>query len=1319
MSERTIFLAALDIADPAGRSAYLERACGGDAALRRQVEALLAAHRREGSFLDVPALAQAGGLTAAAQPEAEPGPAPHPLPAGRCEGPGTRVGPYKLLQQIGEGGMGVVWMAEQEQPVRRRVALKVIKPGLDSEQVLARFEAERQALAMMDHQNIARVLDTGTTDSGRLYFVMELVHGVPITQFCDENKLTPRQRLGLFVPVCQAIQHAHHKGVIHRDVKPSNVLVTLYDDRPVPKVIDFGVAKATEQRLTERTLFTQFGALVGTFEYMSPEQAEMNAFGVDTRSDVYSLGVLLYELLTGTTPLERKRLRAAALDELVRLIREEEPPRPSVRLSSSDTLAKVAAARQTEPAKLTKLVRGELDWIVMKCLEKDRARRYETANGLARDVQRYLADEPVEACPPSAGYKLRKFAHKYRTPLRVAGAFVLVLVAAVIVSTWQAVRATLAETDAREQRNAATELAAREGQARRDLAGQQRQTQAAKDRAEKALTQAQERSALLAVQGAQSLIEQQHHHAALLFLARGLESLPAQATDLEHYLRLHIGGLRREVPVLRTAVATRFFVRAVAFSPDGKRFLASSTDMEDGDEGARLWDSASGKPVGPILSHKGALYSVAFHPGGKMVLTGGGDGMARLWDVAAGKPVGPPLCHPGRYVACLAFSPDGKLILTGGGDLNGGKCQAQLWETATGQPLGAPLPHPGTVYAVAFSADGKTFLTTTGSHDAPKGEVRLWETATRKRLVSLPHPHVVRTARFHPGGKMVLTGCLDGVARLWDAANGKPVGPTFPHQGAIFATAFSPDGTTVLTAGDGAVRLWEADSGRPVGGTLPHAGTGVAVAFRPDGGALLVAGLDVSPGTFLHLDPGVKVGPDPWRDPDVPRPWSWSYCRVWELPAVRSLGPPLAHAATITAVAFSPDGSKLLTASGSRARGEAQLWDVATARPVGPPLPHNAPVRALAFSPDGKRILTGGGAAGRGEAQLWDTASGKRVGPALAHKKAVDYVAFSPDGKTFWTRCAGEGGRTGAMAETRRWDVETGKPIGSPVPTPNQFPGFVSPDGKYSLHVTMLFQKSPKWSLRILDATSGKWIGWDMNALKSATGLAFFSATSGKWIGFLMKSPGTDAASGAPVRKGPPRPVGKPVSVPGPVRTFAVSPGGKTLLFADGDQVAYLWDVAADRRIGQPLRHRGVTRVVAFSPDGKIALTGGEDNTARLWHVPTGRPLGALPRHPGAISFAAFSPDGRVLLTAGADRKVRLWQVPAPLQGDVRQIVRWVEVSTGMALSPVGEVSILDSGRWQTRLHELKTAGWALDNDRAWPHPTRVQKWRILPLADR
>jgi len=445
-----LFLKALELRSPGELQEYLDGACAGDTALRAEVESLLKASAQAGSFLASPAHALGGTVDLV------------PI----TEQPVTVIGPYKLLQQIGEGGMGTVYMAEQEQPVRRRVALKVIKPGMDSRQVIARFEAERQALAIMDHVNIARVLDAGTTEQGRPYFVMELVHGVPITKYCDDNHLTPRQRLELFVPVCQAIQHAHQKGVIHRDIKPSNVMVTLYDGVAVPKVIDFGVAKATEQKLTERTLFTQYGTMVGTPQYMSPEQAEMSALGIDTRSDIYSLGVLLYELLTGSTPLTGKRLKEAAHAEILRMIKEEEPPKPSTRLSDSgDSLPSISASRGTEPAKLGKMIRGELDWIVMKCLEKDRNRRYETASGFAADVRRYLDDQPVEACPPSASYRLRKFTRRNKGPVVAASVILLCLVAGTIGTSagmvW-AVRerddkanALLAETKEREAKDKA------------------------------------------------------------------------------------------------------------------------------------------------------------------------------------------------------------------------------------------------------------------------------------------------------------------------------------------------------------------------------------------------------------------------------------------------------------------------------------------------------------------------------------------------------------------------------------------------------------------------------------------------------------------------------------------------------------------------------------------------------------------------------------------------------------------------------------------------------------------------------------------------
>jgi serine/threonine protein kinase/tetratricopeptide (TPR) repeat protein len=422
---KSIFLAAIEDHAPDHWPTFLEQACAGDVPLRDEVEKLLQARREMGSFHEAPRLTG------------------NPTPdESISEGPGATIGPFKLLERIGEGGFGVVFMAEQLQPVRRKVALKILKPGMDTHQVIARFEAERQALAIMDHPNIAHILDGGATASGRPYFVMELVRGIPITKFCDENRLPVRERLELFISVCHAVQHAHQKGIIHRDLKPTNVLVTMHDDKGVAKIIDFGIAKASGQQLTEKTLFTNFAQMIGTPVYMSPEQAQMSGLDVDTRSDIYALGVLLYELLTGTTPFEKERLKTMGYDEVCRVIREEEPPKPSTRISALARAGTIARQGKSDPRRLGQLFRSELDWIVMKCLEKDRTRRYETANGLAMDLMRYLADEPVLACPPSASYRLRKFAHKYRALLRIAALFFVFIVAAAAISTWQAVRAT-------------------------------------------------------------------------------------------------------------------------------------------------------------------------------------------------------------------------------------------------------------------------------------------------------------------------------------------------------------------------------------------------------------------------------------------------------------------------------------------------------------------------------------------------------------------------------------------------------------------------------------------------------------------------------------------------------------------------------------------------------------------------------------------------------------------------------------------------------------------------------------------------------------
>lgn len=451
---KELFGAALEISERDARQSFLDRECAGDVDLRRRLDVLLAAHDQPESALERPLVVENEKTGSYRE---------------ISEGPGTIIGPYKLLQQIGEGGFGVVFMAEQTQPVRRTVALKIIKPGMDTAQVIARFESERQALALMDHPNIAKVLDARATESGRPYFVMELVKGVPITEFCDKNHMPAEGRLKLFIDVCHAIQHAHHKGVIHRDIKPSNVMVTLHDGVPVVKVIDFGVAKATVQKLTERTLFTAYGQMIGTPAYMSPEQAEMSGLDIDTRSDVYSLGVLLYELLTGTTPLESKRLRDAGYAEMQRLIRDEAAPRPSTRLSSlGESATVIAGNRGLDVKRLVQLLSGDLDWVVLKALDKDRNRRYGTPGNLAEDIERYMRREAILARPPSTAYKLKKFTQRNRAFVVTAMAMLFVLLAGIAGTTIGLIRAEKRRVEAEQARaNEAEQRTIAEGEKRK------------------------------------------------------------------------------------------------------------------------------------------------------------------------------------------------------------------------------------------------------------------------------------------------------------------------------------------------------------------------------------------------------------------------------------------------------------------------------------------------------------------------------------------------------------------------------------------------------------------------------------------------------------------------------------------------------------------------------------------------------------------------------------------------------------------------------------------------------------------------------------
>jgi serine/threonine protein kinase/WD40 repeat protein len=785
MVEEALFAAALERTFAADRRAFLEEACAGDVALRDRLERLLAAHHRASGILDQPAglgLPRLVEVTAGRRPRHSQSQRPRPRGAPPVEGAGTQVaGRYKLLAEIGEGGMGTVWRAEQTRPVRRTVALKIIKSGMDTRRVVARFEAERQVLAMMDHPNIARVLDAGTTRGGRPFFVMELVEGVPVTEYCDHHNLTLRARLELFILVCQAVQHAHQKGIIHRDLKPSNVLVARYDDQPVPKVIDFGVAKAAGQKLAEGTTFTQYGQLVGTLEYMSPEQAALNAPDTDTRSDIYALGVLLYELLTGSTPFERERLRAAAIHEILRIIREEEPQTPSKRLATTEQSPEIAAHHRTEPGRLASLVKGDLDWIVMKALEKDPARRYQTANGLAMELQRYLDDQPVQACPPSLRYRLGKFVRRNKGPVLAATATVLALVGGIIGTTWGMIRATDAqavavhaaeqkaaalaavrqsERDATDQLYVALCNRARAGRYSRQM-GQRLGSLNALSRAARIHPGEPLRDEAIAAMALADVRRVSIRHAALP--GTGTVAV-AYNSRYQSYARAETGGVIsiRTIPddqEVRRINSGPILDKYLFFSPDDRFLLGLAEGFT-----LRLWRVADGQPALRDRDELRGCRAHGFSPDGRTLAVGQQDWVL-FFDLATGQET-----HRWRLPAiprALAFHPDNRKLAVGYFDSS----FVSVYDAASGTLLTNLPVDTMRSHVIAWHPHGER-LAVAGSDP----RIQIWNVAARRKVATLEgHVQLVTDLTFHPEGGLLASHSWDGLLRLWDPATGRPL----------------------------------------------------------------------------------------------------------------------------------------------------------------------------------------------------------------------------------------------------------------------------------------------------------------------------------------------------------------------------------------------------------------------------------------------------------------------------------------------------------------------------------------------------------------
>jgi len=1206
------------------------------------------------------------------EPDAAP-PTGTVIVANLSERPGDRIGRYKLLQEIGAGGMGTVWMAEQTEPVRRRVALKLIKQGMDWGQVLARFEAERQALALMDHPNIAKIFDAGVTGdaqsqidqksqipTGRPYFVMELVKGIPLTKFCDEQRLSIRERLELFVPVCQAIQHAHQKGVIHRDISPSNVLVALYDGQPVPKVIDFGIAKAIGQSLTARTLFTEFGAIIGKLEYMSPEQSEMNQLDIDTRSDIYSLGVLLYELLTGTTPLTHEALRQFAFDETLRRIREQEPPKPSTRLvETKERLATISAQRKLDSAHLTKLLRGDLDWIAMKCLEKDRRRRYETANGLAMDVKRHLSGDPVIAGPPTAAYRLQKIVRKHKAVVSVALAFLLLLTSATAVSLAFGVAARRARKGAEQNAEVAAKASA-EAQAQQkrsaetliDMKLQRAEDFFAADDSARGVaylanvvtTDPSNRVAVSRLLSAlafhdfrlpfKELVGHGRSVTGVRFSPDGLrlatasEDKTALVWDAETGARV-CGPLRHEGPLL-----------SLDFSPDGLRLATASEDKT-----ALLWHAETGARVCGPLRHEGPVLSVHFSQDGRRLITASEDRTARIWDAQTGELLMPPLRHA-EMVSSARFSPDGLWVVTASRDST-----AIVWDSRTGRALSKPLAHGLWVAAAEFSPSGLGVATASWDKTA-----RVWDAITGKHTTPpLRHDLWVMSARFSPDGGRLVTASFDKTARVWDAKTGQPLTMPLRHRERLRSAEFSPDGLEVLSVSLSGARLWDAKSGEPLTELLQHAGRLQSAQFSPDG-------LRVATGS------------------------SDKTARIWYLKSGKPLSPPLAHNRAIRYAEFSPDGSRAATASDD---STARVWDAVTGRPLTGALRHGNWVYSVKFSPDGLRVVT---ASEDRTAQVWHAKTGEPLTPPLRHKGAVRSASFSPDGLRVVTA---SDDHTAQM-----WEAKTGKPLGVPLVHggPVRSADF-SPEG------LRVITASDDFTARVWDANTGEAVTkplshehWVLSAQFSPDGRRVVTAsedgTAQVW----------DAITGKPTTP--------PLRHDGVVNLAQFSSDGRWVCTASSDNTARVWDSWTGEPLAEPLRHEGTVQGVQFSPDCRVVLTASEDHTARVWDAMTGKPLSEPLRHRAEVWNAHFSPDGLRVVTASFDRTARLWEMafgagPAP-----SWLPRFAEAAAGERLTPTAVIEPVPA-------EEFKSVSGQLIENPPTNYYTHWAKWFCADRSNR
>ena len=1140
-----IFDAARRLKNPAQRQAFIDAACSDNPGLRREVEELLALESDAEVLLD-PGVA-------ALHPEAsELRQIPPELVAslGMQERVGDRVGRYKLLEKIGEGGCGVVYVADQEEPVRRRVALKVIKVGMDTKSVIARFEAERQALAMMDHPNIAKVLDAGATTTGRPYFVMELVRGIKLTEFCDKNRLTTEQRVEIFIKVCQAVQHAHQKGIIHRDLKPSNILVTLNDGQAEPKIIDFGIAKATQGRLTDLTVYTELNQLLGTAAYMSPEQALMTSVDIDTRSDVYSLGVVLYELLTGKPPFENKELLTLGLDEMRRTILEKEPVRPSTRLSTLPRLEldMAAKARRMEAPRLCSLVRGDLDWIVMKCLEKDRARRYGAANDLATDLRRHLKNEPVVARPPSRLYELQKSVRRHKVVFGAATAVIAALAVAAAASTWEAIQAKRAR---------------RQSQAESYTADMSVAKQAWDDGH---LQHAQERlHSHIPKPGEPDLRGFEWRYLWNLFQPKSLKTInsfdndPLEALTSAPGARVVVAGCEKTIRLLDSKTGDelfRFFqpaakatniAYAVALASGATNLLATHR----GDGVVTLWDLSAKKQLGSFSAAFKDLDALPASDGENwMALSPDGKFLAFavprninseviLWEISSKSQLSLRALWTNEVsngALALAFTPDNRTLITGE-SWHGGALQT--WDVKTGAK-GKPFPKlsSANIHALAISSDG--ILVAQAGVDA---RICVSDIATRTlRCTFVGHSGEVLSLSFSPDNNRLISGGADGTVRIWDIPSGKKIGLWHdPHAINIHSVVFASDGSSIFSADRDEVRIWssEPDSIEQQIETQQEWGN---LGISPNGKWLVTSGSS-SDGSVSF--PAARV----WDT----KSWQQRFCLVYKNHA------PLG-------MAFASRGNFFALGDGEK-EGVIGIWDTATWNcAIGGVAPlcyltNGFEAGSLCFSPNGKILAAAGFdfvsddvSFATNRLVFWETGTWKRLdllpnaGIGLTERAAAASVDFSTDGKL-----VAVGYRDGWV---RLWDFKQQRLIKEFPAHPNQ-----------------------NWSGAVVRFSSDN--HWLASIMMMSRSLALFDLTH------LERTNSV-------------------ISVNDPAWLWGVTfaPDSKTLVTGDDDGIKF-WNLQT-RQVALTLRHSyDPGTYLAFDGDGSVLASKDGKGLVKLWRAPS------------------------------------------------------------------------------------------------------------------